>query len=716
MKLAIVHDWLTNMGGAEQVIINFKAIYKNSPIYTTFYNPYNLDEPLKKGKVYTCFLQRKKVITNHKKYFPLMPLAFRLFNLKDYDVVLSCSSSCAKGVKAKNGIHICYCNTPMRYAWINPEDYIGGMNFIKKNLVKVLLFFMRIWDKKTSKRVDYFIANSTEVQKRIKNIYNRESTVIFPPVRCDMFNICNEDEDYYFVVSRLVTYKRFDLAVKACSELGKKLIVIGDGPELENLKSLANENVTFLGRQPDDVVKHYMARCKALLFPGKEDFGITPVEAMACGRPVIAFGEGGVLDTVVDGKTGVYFNKQTVDSLKKAIIKFEKMKFDKKEIRNWSLRFDEKIFQKNINDFVNEKYKEKKKKKIAIDARMLKSSGIGIYIQNLIKNNTYNIALGNKNDIENMNIINNENIIDFNTPIYGVKEQLKFPYKKLRKLKPDALHIPHYNVPIFYRGKMYVTIHDLTHLVLKDCLPNKFAYIYARIMFWIATKKATKIFTVSENTKKDILKYYNVNPDKIEVIYNGVSEDFRVKSKKDVEYLYSKYKIDKNKKILLYVGNLKEHKNLSRLLDAFSLLKDKENYRLLLVGKAFETYNVLEEKEINLKIKKFVIHTGMVSQDELIDLYNLSDLFILPSLYEGFGLPVIESLACGTNVICSNISSIPEVGGDIVGYFDPYDVNDIKNCIEKNINKKFEKEKVNKWLKNFSWSHASKKHMELLNK
>lgn len=359
MKLAIVHDWLTNMGGAEQVIINFKEIYPEAPIYTTFYNPDNLDEKLRNLDVRTSFLQKKKMVTNHKKYFPLMPLAFKLFNLKEYDVVLSSSTCCAKGVKAPNGIHICYCNTPMRYAWEKREEYIKDMNPIKKFILRIFLTFMRIWDKNSSKRVDYFIANSTAVSERIKRCYNRESTVINPPVRCNLFNISDTDGDYYFVLSRLVGYKRFDLAVQACKELGKKLIVIGDGPEKEKIEKIADgdKNIIFLGRQPDDVVKKYMSECKALLFPGEEDFGIVPVEAQACGRPVIAYGKGGALDSVIDGKTGVFFKEQTVESVKEAITKFETMKFNKQEIRKHALEFDESVFQKKIKEFVEEKVK-----------------------------------------------------------------------------------------------------------------------------------------------------------------------------------------------------------------------------------------------------------------------------------------------------------------------------------------------------------------------
>ncbi len=283
MKIAIVHDWLTNMGGAEQVIINFKEIYPNAPIYTTFYNPNNLDEKLRNIDVKTSFLQKKKMVTNHKKYFPLMPLAFENFNLNEYDVILSSSSSCAKGVITKpDSVHVCYCHTPMRYAWELRDDYIQGAGKIKRKFIKILLHYMRIWDLASASRVDYFIANSTAVQKRIKKHYKRDSIVINPPVRCDKFNISNTDGDYYFIVSRLVGYKRFDIAVQACKELGKKLIIVGDGPERKKLEKMADNNVIFLGKQSDEVVQKYMSECKALLFPGEEDFGIVPVEAQAC--------------------------------------------------------------------------------------------------------------------------------------------------------------------------------------------------------------------------------------------------------------------------------------------------------------------------------------------------------------------------------------------------------------------------------------------------
>jgi len=282
-----------------------------------------------------------------------MPFAFESFNLNDFDVVLTSSHSCAKGVITRSdAIHICYCYTPIRYAWEYKDEYVRGMKKLKRIFISLLMHHIRLWDFAAAQRVDYFIAISTAVQTRIKKCYRRDSIVIYPPVRCSLFGISDVDGDYFLVVSRLVPYKRFDLAVSACTKLGKKLIVIGDGTERDSLEKLAGPTVIFMGRQPDSEVKKYMAECKALLFPGEEDFGIVPVEAQACGRPVIAYGKGGALDTVLDGKTGILFKEQTSESLQQAILKFESMTFDKKEIREHALGFDESVFREKIEKFV----------------------------------------------------------------------------------------------------------------------------------------------------------------------------------------------------------------------------------------------------------------------------------------------------------------------------------------------------------------------------
>ena len=227
MKVAIVHDWLTNMGGAEQCVINLHRCFPDAPIYTTFYDPENMDPIFKEMNIITSSLQKKEGKKyNHKKYLPFMPKAFEEFNLNDYDVVISSSSACAKGViTGPHTLHICYCYTPMRYAWEMRDEYTEGMSKLKTKLIRYFMNYMRLWDYQAAQRVDEFIAISTEVKHRINKHYRREAEVIFPPVRTDKFLPSNEEKDYYFIVSRLVKYKRYDLAVEACSKLHKKLIV-----------------------------------------------------------------------------------------------------------------------------------------------------------------------------------------------------------------------------------------------------------------------------------------------------------------------------------------------------------------------------------------------------------------------------------------------------------------------------------------------------------
>lgn len=343
--------------------------------------------------------------------------------------------------------------------------------------------------------------------------------------------------------------------------------------------------------------------------------------------------------------------------------------------------------------------------KLAIDARMIDRSGIGTCIREWLSRVNYSIVLGNQENLLPYKK-HYSHFLPFDCSIYGYKEQLSFPYRPLKKLKPDVLHVPHCNIPLFYRGKLIVTIHDLTHLIYPEFLPFRIARWYFKFIFWVACKKAHHIMTDSESTKRDIIRFFHTPTDKITVAPLGVGKEFVKKTQEETDYLYSKFSIPRDKNLLLYVGNLLPHKNLSNLLEALSKMPERENCRLILVGKAFNgrTENLGEKK---LGISDLLIHTGVVSQEDLIGLYNIANLFVLPSLYEGFGLPVLEAFACGTPVACSNTSSLPEVGGNLASYFNPTDSNNMAQVISKALNEKKKTEEYIQWAATFNWDKSS---------
>lgn len=358
-KVAIVHDWLTNYGGAERVIEIFCEIFPDAPIYTLVYDKNNMEDKFPEKKVKTSFIQKipfsEKIYT---KMLPLMPRAFESFDLNDYDIVLSSSSSCAKGViTGPETMHVSYIHSPMRYAWDLYHEYYNETGLLSKIFMNLFMINIRQWDIINTTRIDHLLANSSFVKRRIKKYYKREAKVIYPPVNTDFFRPSNENkENYYFIVSRFVPYKKIDLAIKAFNEMGKKLIVAGSGSQEDYLKKIAKSNIKFVGRVSDQKLKEYYQNCKALIFCAKEDFGIIPVEAQACGKPVIAYGKAGALETVENNKTGVFFKNQTVKDLKIAVNKFENNSFSKNYIRNHSEKFSNQRFVSEIHDYVLEKY------------------------------------------------------------------------------------------------------------------------------------------------------------------------------------------------------------------------------------------------------------------------------------------------------------------------------------------------------------------------
>ncbi len=362
MRIAIVHDYLNQFGGAERVISALHEIWPEAPIYTSIYDRKKMPDIFSRMDIRTSFMQRFPFVFNLFKWYLLFyPLAFESFDLSEYDVILSSSSAWAKGIRKRKGqLHICYCYTPMRFVW-RYDDYVERENFgfLIKAILPLVLKPIKKWELETVKKVDNFIAISKTIAERIQMTYRRESDIIYPPVECGLFQPSNVDQDYFLVVSRLNSYKRIDIVVKAFNRLELPLKIIGDGPDRKPLQKMANSNIEFLGRKSDRELKQFLAGCRALVFPGEEDFGIVPVEAMSCGHPVIAYNAGGAKETVEEGVTGLFFNEQTPESLVDAVNKFQFKSFNKTKIREQALKFDKEVFKNKIKNLVESKFKGK---------------------------------------------------------------------------------------------------------------------------------------------------------------------------------------------------------------------------------------------------------------------------------------------------------------------------------------------------------------------
>lgn len=356
-KVALVHDWLTGMRGGEKVLEIFCDLFPKADMFTLLHVPGSVSAKIENRAVKTSFLQSIPGIKKNYRYFlPLMPRAVEAFDLSAYDLVISTSHCVAKGaVPGPKAIHVCYCFTPMRYIWDQFDFYFGPdkANPAVRWAVKALRPGLQKWDVESSKRVNHFVADSEYAASRIQTFYGRQAEVIYPHADTEFYKPGQSPVkgDFHLVVSALAPYKRLELAVEAFNRMGKNLKIIGSGPSLARLKDQAKENIEFLGwRTNEDIRDHYRA-CRALIFPGTEDFGIVPLEAMACGKPVIAFGEGGALETVQESVTGIFFREASPESLIQAVHKAEKMPWDAGKIRDQALRFSRENFLSRLKSF-----------------------------------------------------------------------------------------------------------------------------------------------------------------------------------------------------------------------------------------------------------------------------------------------------------------------------------------------------------------------------
>lgn len=376
LSVGLVADWLVTYAGAEKVIAEFIKIFPSADLYSVV--DFLSDENRKlfdNKRANTTFIQNlPKAKTKYQKYLPLMPLAIEQLDVSKHDVILSSSHAVAKGVlTGPDQLHISYVHSPIRYAWDLQHQYLreaGLDKGLKGNLARLLLHKIRMWDCRTANGVDHFVANSNFIARRIKKVYGRNADVIYPPVDVELFSLNENKDDYYFTASRMVPYKRMDIIVEAFSQMpDKKLVVIGDGSEMSKIKAKATRNIEIMGYQPNDIMQYHMQKAKAFVFAAEEDFGITPVEAQACGTPVIAFGKGGALETVrpygSTESTGVFFSHQKVDDIISAVNEFESIKemILPSDCRKNSMRFSRERFSLDINSYIQDKWNAFEEKK-----------------------------------------------------------------------------------------------------------------------------------------------------------------------------------------------------------------------------------------------------------------------------------------------------------------------------------------------------------------
>lgn len=368
VRVAFVQDNFVQAGGGERVAEEIARALPSAAVFTTVTVEARLTPYMRSRNIVKTWMQRLPNIRKYyRHYFLLYPLALRGLKLSGYDFIVSSCYGFAKMLpKPAGAVHVCYCHSPTRWIW-RYDDYVSRESFnpVVNAALGRLTRMLRGLDRRAADNTDYFIANSTVVAERIRDYYGRDSVVMFPPIDCSRFHIADRTEEYYLIISRLAGYKRVDLAIQACNELGRKLIVVGEGPDRARLEALAGENVTFAGRAPDEQVSQLLAHCKAFLFPGEEDFGLTPLEAAASGRPVIAFGKGGALDTVVDGVTGVLFPEPNADSMKAAMLQADSLHFEPHILRAHAEQFDRVHFARRFVSYLQQIIAERQPKALS---------------------------------------------------------------------------------------------------------------------------------------------------------------------------------------------------------------------------------------------------------------------------------------------------------------------------------------------------------------
>lgn len=358
-RIAIVHEWFTSMRGGEKCVEALCEVFPEATLFTLLHLPGSVSPVIERMPIRTSFIQHLPLAhTHYRHYLPLFPTAIQRFDLSTFDIVISSNHCVAKGVKTgPRTLHVCYCHTPMRYIWDQYDEYFGKGHAALMTRWGMFLVrgYLQRWDIATARNPHHFIANSRNVQERIRRIYGKESEVIYPPVDTSKYTLSTKPGAYFLVVSAFVPYKRIDLAIEACARTGDRLVIVGDGPDVNHLKAISRGNTEFRGAVADEELRNLYAGCKAVLFPGEEDFGIVPVEAMASGKPVIAYARGGALETVIDApgfRTGVLFAEQTVECMAAAIDRFKVTRFEPERLRIHAIQFDRERYKREMSDYI----------------------------------------------------------------------------------------------------------------------------------------------------------------------------------------------------------------------------------------------------------------------------------------------------------------------------------------------------------------------------
>lgn len=369
MRVALVHDYLTQLGGAERVLEVFQSLWPHAPTFTLLYDHAQMHHIFGHKDIRTSFLQKFPGAVKRMRWLlPFMPAATEHYPLQEYDVIISSASAFAKGVVTHpHAIHICYCHTPTRYLWSDAASYVEELHVprIVKAALPLMQSILRAWDRLAADRVDLFLANSKTVQQRIKKYYQKESIVVYPPVNTHEFSISNAPKTYFLIGGRLVSYKRYDLVIQACNRIGFPLIIFGTGPEEEKLRKMARKNIQFVGRVTDDERARLFANAVAFINPQEEDFGLTPVESMAAGRPVIAYRKGGATESIIEGVTGTFFDEQTWESLAETLLHFDESRFSPAAIKAHAEQFSVARFRQSMHDIVTQAWNAKQQHNLA---------------------------------------------------------------------------------------------------------------------------------------------------------------------------------------------------------------------------------------------------------------------------------------------------------------------------------------------------------------